>query len=95
VVRDDLIRSSGGDGKPPPTRSQAGMALGARRHGRAINRLRTVPGRASYSRARGVAEAPASADERPELTSRRTSIDHGWPSNSIAALIAHLDPGGR
>jgi hypothetical protein len=35
------------------------------------------------------------ADERPKITSRRTSIDHGSPSTSMAALIAHLDLGGR
>ena len=31
----------------------------------------------------------------PEITSRSTSIDHGSPSTSMAALIAHPDPGGR
>ena len=31
----------------------------------------------------------------PKITSRSTSIDHGSPSTSMAALIAHPDLGGR
>jgi len=31
----------------------------------------------------------------PKVTSRGTSIHHGSPSTSMAALIAHPDLGGR